>query len=210
MTIEDQQRALQNIKNGYEKLQQSYRDAKDEHDFEVRQGMLRGEGGTNEGFDDAKELEGQLYKLGMVLDDLDHTVEGNSRRRPSKRVPFQGTPVKADHSIDVQAMQTSGRSKSADDGEGASLGGVGGGAGIDGRLQELEESYESLMERYERLKRMSKTPSRDAELSRLLKVSGEIVVVMIVVGVPQLLVAVVCSGIVGELSVQTLYCHVEP
>ena len=178
MTIEDQQRALQNIKNGYEKLQQSYRDAKDEHDFEVRQGMLRGEGGTTGGFDDAKELEGELYKLGMVLDDLDHTVEGNSRRRPSKRVPFQGTPVKADHSINVQAMQTSGRGKSADDGEGVSLGGVG---GIDGRLQELEESYESLMERYERLKRMSKTPSRDAELSRLLKVSGVVVVVMIVV-----------------------------
>ena len=179
LTIEDQQRALQNIKNGYEKLQQSYRDAKDEHDFEVRQGILRGDGGSAEGFDDRKELEGELYKLGMVLDDLDHTVEGNSRCRPSKRVPFQGTPVKADHSINVQAMQTGSRSREGDAGEGCggvSVGGsvegsVGGGASIDGRLQELEESYESLMERYERLKRMSKTPGRDAELSRLLKVS---------------------------------------
>ena len=158
LTIEDQQRALQNIKNGYERLRQNYRDSKDEHDFEVRQGILRREG---EGFDERKELEGELYKLGMVLDDLDHTVEGNSRMRPSMRVPFQGTPVKADHSINVHAMRTGGNQAIGD----------GGGAGVDGQLHEVEKGYGGLMERYEELKRMSATPERAAELDILLKVS---------------------------------------
>ena len=131
-----------------------------------------------EGFDVRKELEGELYKLGMVLDDLDHTVEGNRRMRPSKRVPFQGAPVKADHpfqgapvkadhSINVHAMRSSGgggggRHRTVSDG---------GGASVDGQLQEVGEGYGELMERYEQLKGMSATPERAAELDILLKVS---------------------------------------
>ena len=134
-----------------------------------------------EGFDVRKELEGELYKLGMVLDDLDHTVEGNRRMRPSKRVPFQGAPVKADHpfqgapvkadhSINVHAMRSSGgggRHQALGD-EGAM--GLRSGSSVEGQLQDVDEGYAGLMERYEELKRMSTTPERAAELDILLKV----------------------------------------
>ena len=135
-----------------------------------------------EGFDVRKELEGELYKLGMVLDDLDHTVEGNRRMRPSKRVPFQGTtpvkadhpfqgaPVKADHSINVHAMRSSGGGREREVRDVAGVMSLGGGASVDGRLQDVEEGYDGLMERYEQLKRMNATPERAAELDILLKV----------------------------------------
>ena len=66
-----------------------------------RQGKLDPE--VEQLFDDNKLVEGDLYKLGMKLDDLEHTVQNNVRVKSQPRKPFQGTPpMKADHSISVQ------------------------------------------------------------------------------------------------------------
>ena len=66
-----------------------------------RQGKLDPE--AEQFFDDNKAVEGDLYKLGMKLDEIEHTVQNNVKVKSQPRKPFQGTPMKADHSIGVGA-----------------------------------------------------------------------------------------------------------
>lgn len=91
LSLEDQDKALQNIKDGMEKLQQDYRDAKEENEFMRRQGLSSGEGLDME-FDENKDVEGELYKLNMKLDDLEHRVQGNLKQK-STRVPYKVSPL---------------------------------------------------------------------------------------------------------------------
>ena len=80
-------------------LQVEYREAKENHEFLRRQGKLDPE--AEQFFDDDKAVEGDLYKVGMKLDDLEHTVQNNVKVKTQPRKPFQGTPMKADHSLGI-------------------------------------------------------------------------------------------------------------
>ena len=44
-------------------------------------------------------IPGELYKLGMKMDDLEHHVQENVKVKSSTRIPF-----KADHTINVASM----------------------------------------------------------------------------------------------------------
>ncbi len=44
----------------------------------------------------------------MKLDDLDHTVQNNVKAKLAQRKPYQGTPLKADHSINIGSMSNAG------------------------------------------------------------------------------------------------------
>ena len=87
LSLDDQEKALRNIREGMERLQQDYRDAKEESEFMRRQGLLTGEAPEGE-FDENKDVEGELYKLNMKLDDLEHRVQGNLKKK-SSRVPYK-------------------------------------------------------------------------------------------------------------------------
>ncbi len=45
----------------------------------------------------------------MKLDDLDHTVQNNVKAKLQQRKPYQGTPLKADHSINIGNMSNAGK-----------------------------------------------------------------------------------------------------
>ena len=79
LTTEDQSKALENIKRNYESLQRDYRSAKEDHDFKRRQSS--GDTGSDVAFDDNQEIEGELYKLNMSLDHLEHAVQENLKQK---------------------------------------------------------------------------------------------------------------------------------
>ena len=91
----------------YHLLQVEYREAKENHELLRRQGKLDPE--AEQFFDDDKAVEGDLYKLGMKLDDLEQTVQNNVKVKSQPRKPFQGTPMKADHSIGVGGRGNTGK-----------------------------------------------------------------------------------------------------
>ena len=80
LTVDDQSKALDNIKSNYESLQRDYRTAKDEHDFKRRQSSGH-DTGSDVAFDDDREIEGELYKLNMSLDHLEHAVQENLKHK---------------------------------------------------------------------------------------------------------------------------------
>ena len=82
LNLDDQQKAMDNIKGNYDNLQKDYHVAKEEHEYMRRQGALNE--ATTEvmtaGFDEENEVAGELYKLNMKMDELDHTVQENSKK----------------------------------------------------------------------------------------------------------------------------------
>ena len=56
LSTDDQVQALQNIKDGYEELQQQYRDTKADHNLQVRRGVLPNQ---TPAFDVDKAVEGE-------------------------------------------------------------------------------------------------------------------------------------------------------
>ena len=87
--------ALANIKSGYEKIQADYRDACEKHSRQRRRSSIPGidegsMGAVPSGFDSSQELQGELYKLNMQLDDMEQRVGDNlTTMQSSARVPFQ-------------------------------------------------------------------------------------------------------------------------
>ena len=109
MTLEDQKVALANIKSGYERIQADYREACDRHSRHQRRNSIQGpEAGTLPAvpreFDSTQELQGELYKLNMQLDDMEQRVGENvASMQNSNRVPFQVGRITLDIiSIDMQ------------------------------------------------------------------------------------------------------------
>ena len=178
VSLEDQEKALHNIKGSMEHLQLSYRDAKSEHEYIRRQGVC-GETGRESVFDPNKEVEGELYRLGMRIDDVEESVQENVKRRAIGRVPFQN-PMKADHNIvakpglgrDVASELESLDPEALSPRRPPSVGSIVGASGdIDETLHKLNKDYNGLMDRYRRLKQLKKTPERDQEINGLLKVN---------------------------------------
>lgn len=176
LSLEDQEKTLQNVKQRYEELQQDYRDAKQDHEFRRRQGLLS-VGSTDAIFDESKEVEGDLHRLNMKLDDLDHRVQENTKVK-TYRKPFSGSPMKADHDLGLNSLTTGANNdpgqprRQLSPRRPPSVGSNAGSPGeIDEKLHRLDKEYNSLMDRYRMLKQLKRTPERDEEVSGLLGVS---------------------------------------
>ncbi len=81
-------------------FQGEYRQAKEKHELLRRQGKL--DPNVELVFDDDKTVEGELYRLGMKLDDLEHIVQNNVKISSQPRKPFQASLTKSpSHGVGV-------------------------------------------------------------------------------------------------------------
>ena len=175
VSLDEQEQGLHNVKESMEKLQQAYRDAKSEHEYRRRCGTT----GRDSVFDPGKEVEGELYKLSMAIDDVEHTVQENLKKKFT-RIPFQH-PVRGDHNILTKPVATSDGTNFWEQADcealsprrPPSVGSIVGVSGdIDKTLHQLHKDYNALMDRYRKLKQLKKTPETDQEINNLLRVSG--------------------------------------
>ncbi|RUS87544.1 hypothetical protein EGW08_004720, partial [Elysia chlorotica] len=86
LTLEQQEQLLDQIKGDHDKLRRTYLQAKDDYNVLRRSGVVDKD---SINFDENKELEGQLFRLGMRFDEVHETVETNLKDRPTQRQPFQ-------------------------------------------------------------------------------------------------------------------------
>ncbi|GFN90194.1 At-hook-containing transcription factor [Plakobranchus ocellatus] len=86
LTLEQQEQTLDLIKGDHDKLRRTYLQAKDDYNVLRRSGVVDKDAIN---FDQNKELEGQLFRLGMRFDEVHETVESNLKDRPAQRQPFQ-------------------------------------------------------------------------------------------------------------------------
>ncbi|XP_023932364.1 uncharacterized protein LOC106172953 isoform X2 [Lingula anatina] len=190
----EQELVYNKIRSEFDKLQQDYRAAKENHEQMRRQGTLAS-GGTNMDFDEDKEMEGELFKLGMKLEAIGERVEEDLDSRPSSRVPFQehshrhsshggghghhnkgqghdhhkqghghSPPRSRTSSTSVKQKKKPSKVESVTDTLDAPVEPV-----IGSKLQQLQEEYRALIDRYDRLKRLPRTPDRDREISQLIE-----------------------------------------
>ncbi|XP_074654583.1 uncharacterized protein LOC141908433 [Tubulanus polymorphus] len=175
LSVEEQERIWDKIKADYEKLQEDYKQAKDDTDLLKRLNMS---GPENE-FDDDKTLQGDLFRLGMKLDDLHEKVEDNIKLA-KRRTPFQdmGRPMSQLQrpSFSKSNMATSAYSqpqtpidKVMQDGDRIAVETTMDGADLDPQWRQLQRDYNALLDLYRRMKKMPKTPERDKDIDALTK-----------------------------------------
>ncbi|XP_071947804.1 uncharacterized protein [Antedon mediterranea] len=131
----EQDQILSKLRGDHERLEQDYMQAKEEH-----QARCRREGNlSNEKFDPDRELEGEVFQLGMKLDDINETVEENLRNQRPETPPTRRDFI-PEHSIEDE---------------------------IERRRQNMDQEYNSLMDRYDQLKKSTYFPNRDQEVEEL-------------------------------------------
>ncbi|XP_041481405.1 microtubule organization protein AKNA-like isoform X1 [Lytechinus variegatus] len=142
----DQQRGLEGLKSGQAKLEADYMQAKEEHSMKVRLGSARGQEAT---FDPEKLVEGQLFQLGMRLEDIQEKVQENLRNNPPELPATpQRKPSDADLAMrDPHGLVPSRRTSS----------------------HSPEEDYALLIHKYNELKQLPPHPERDKEIQKLVK-----------------------------------------
>ena len=150
--------------------------------------------GPGEEFDADKAMEGELFKLGMQLEEVHEKVDCNKRSQGTPRLPFQnfslpasarGTPVMhnmrsasgpdLNTSVDTMIQNVPKRTDQAD----VSIGYHGNpmatvartGTPLDGKVMQLQQEYGALMGEYERLKRLPASAERDGQVQQLVNVS---------------------------------------
>ncbi|XP_011666655.2 microtubule organization protein AKNA isoform X2 [Strongylocentrotus purpuratus] len=143
----DQQRGLEGLKSGQDKLEADYMQAKEEHNLKVRLGSATGQQAI---FDPEKSLEGQLFQLGMRLEDLQEIVQDNLRSNPPE---LPATPQRKAS----DATMATGDGSVVDLTRGQS------------NTQSPEEDYALLLSRYDALKQLPPHPERDREIQQLVK-----------------------------------------
>ena len=165
LSAEEQDQALQNIKQSYEALQTEYQDAR----LSGRRSSL-----AVAGLAEDQQVAGELYKVSMMLDGLENQVQDTLKQSSSQRKPFQAPPVKADHSVGGSAesgQQATSSSPGLSPHRPSSVGSSAGGpAGVDNELHRLNKEYDLLMDHYRRLRQAPRSPRRDQKIEDLLKV----------------------------------------
>ncbi|CAG5135153.1 unnamed protein product, partial [Candidula unifasciata] len=86
LSLENQELMFEHIKSDHDTLRRAYLQVKDEYNVLRRSGALVSE---LQSFDQNKELEGYLFRLGMRFDEINDTVENNLKERSKQRRPFQ-------------------------------------------------------------------------------------------------------------------------
>lgn len=178
LTVQEQENVFDKIRSDHEKLRRDYLQSKEDYNVLRRSTPA----GLDVAFDQEKELEGELFKLGMKFDEIHEKVEENMKEKSAKRQPFQqkrqDNEDSADSSIDVDPSTENMKKK------------IGVSAGndllepkrdseFDKKLKHLHEEYNALMDRYRRLKQMAKTPEREKEIDNLVRVCSWFIIQLI-------------------------------
>lgn len=168
LTVEEQENVFDKIRTDHEKLRRDYLQSKEDYNVLRRSTPA----GLDVAFDQEKELEGELFKLGMKFDEIHEKVEENLKEKSAKRQPFQqkhqDNGDSTDNSMDVDPS-TENMKKKIGVSAGNDLLEPKHDSDFDKRLKQLHEEYNGLMDRYRRLKQMAKTPEREKEIDNLVK-----------------------------------------
>lgn len=173
LTHEEQEKVFDKIRTDHEKLRRDYLQSKEDYNVLKRSNANM----TDVNFDQEKELEGELFRLGMKFDDIHEKVDENMKEKSSQRQPFQANQSSTgtggnvengdldDRAIDQMKRKMKGTKAGDDllqprDDEKLNQG-----------LARLHDEYNALMDRYRRLKQMAQTPERDQEIDNLVRVS---------------------------------------
>ena len=172
LTIEEQEGVFEKIRVEHEKLRREYLQSKEDYNV-LRRSTTSG---LDVAFDQEKELEGELFKLGMKFDEIHEKVENNVKEKASKRQPFQqkrrsSNDTNLDDSMDVDPSTENQKKKMHSVSAGNDLIEPKRDKEFDKKVKRLHEEYNALMDRYRRLKQMAKTPEREQEIDNLVRVS---------------------------------------
>ncbi|XP_076436272.1 uncharacterized protein LOC143275864 isoform X2 [Babylonia areolata] len=169
LTLEEQEKAFENIRTDHEKLRRSYLQAKEDYNVLRRSGA----GLPNADFDGDKELEGQLFRLGMRFDEVHEKVDTNLKQQAAHRQPFQTSHLTHNHGdaggvddVDQGGQLEGHHGSQSEDSE------------LEKRAEQLHEEYRALMDRYRRLKQMVPTPELNKETDNLVRKLNSICVEM--------------------------------
>lgn len=172
MTHEEQEKVFDQIRNDHEKLRKDYLQVKEDYNTRKR---TTATGDTN--FDEDKELEGELFRLGMKFDDIHQRVEENRKEKHSQRQPFQTNRRQSDSDALTSGMSDQ-EVRSVDHMK-RKIKGVKAGNDLihpkpnrkfEQKIEKLHVEYNALMDRYRRLRQMAQTPERDREIDNLVRV----------------------------------------
>lgn len=170
LTLQEQETVFDKIRSDHEKLRRDYLQSKEDYNVLKRSSAA----GADVNFDQEKELEGELFKLGMKFDEIHERVDENMKEKSSARQPFQASRTASQGAADENRHdpQTENMKKK--------LKGTKAGDDLleprtdlefDKKLKHLHEEYNALMDRYRRLKQMATSPERDKEIDNLVRVS---------------------------------------
>ena len=177
LTVQEQENVFEKIRTDHEKLRRDYLQSKEDYNVLKRSSAAIG---SEVNFDQEKELEGELFKLGMKFDEIHEKVEENMKEKSSKRQPFQD---KRKDSVSSTPSSTAAELDPSTENIKKKLHGVKAGddllqpkleTGFEDKLKRLHEEYNALMDRYRRLKQMAQTRERDREIDQLVKVNGRL------------------------------------
>ncbi|XP_060064275.1 uncharacterized protein LOC132544669 [Ylistrum balloti] len=171
LTHDEQEKVFEKIRTDHEKLRRDYLQSKE--DYNVLKRANANVGDVN--FDQEKELEGELFRLGMKFDEIHEKVDENRQKKSSERQPFQSNRTQANGDVSLDSSDVEGRAIDHTKKKITSAM-----AGDDlvkpHKEQEFQDSvnrlhveYNNLMDRYRRLKQMAQTPERDKEIDNLVK-----------------------------------------
>ncbi|KAK7496993.1 hypothetical protein BaRGS_00011729 [Batillaria attramentaria] len=166
LTLEEQEKAFENIRTDHEKLRRTYLQAKEDYNVLRRSGASL----PDADFDGNKELEGQLFRLGMKFDEVHEKVDSNLKEKTTRRQPFQTSRLMDDEEEEDRVEQENGQTSD----QYRELGGsdmvdAAGDPAFDKRAEHLHDEYMALMDRYRRLQQMGQTTDRDKETDNLVR-----------------------------------------
>lgn len=187
LTIDEQEKVYDKVRAAHETIRRDYLQVKE--DFQV---LRRSSGvGDDTTFDEDKELEGALFKVGMKFDDIQEKVDVNVREKSAQRQPYQShrdtplsqraTPLSLRTTpLSLSTTPQNDFSEQAIDQLKLRMEGVLAGNDVvhekkmevDEKLSRLHDEYNALMDRYRRLKQMTQSPERDEEIDQLVRVSS--------------------------------------
>ncbi|KAL4219291.1 hypothetical protein ACF0H5_021871 [Mactra antiquata] len=169
LNVEEQETVFDKIRTDHEKLRRDYLQSKEDYNVLRRSTPA----GLDVAFDQEKELEGELFKLGMKFDEIHEKVEENLKEKSAKRQPFQkpkqNTEASADDSMEIDPSTENMKKRIQGVNAGNDLLEPRRNSDLDKKLKHLHDEYNTLMDRYRRLKQMAKTPEREQEIDQLVK-----------------------------------------
>lgn len=165
LTHTEQEKVFDKIRTDHEKLRRDYLQTKE--DFNV---LKRSNANVDVNFDDEKELEGELFKLGMKFDDIHEQVDDNMKKKASERQPFQPNQTLDNDNDDLDPSVDQMKKKMINSMAGDDLIQPRENDTFEEKVKKLHDNYNALMDRYRRLKQMAQTPERDQEIDNLVKV----------------------------------------
>ncbi|BFZ05620.1 hypothetical protein BsWGS_08659 [Bradybaena similaris] len=176
LTLENQELMFEQIKSDHDTLRRAYLQVKDEYNVLRRSGALASE---LQNFDQNKELEGYLFRLGMRFDEVSDTMEDNLKERSKQRRPFQenqtgrhsdnrqGTDSKTDLTDVRRGSGAVTNQQTSTDGNETDVVDSPDNWRLENRVRQLREEYNANMDAYRKLKYSASTPEGVREIEHI-------------------------------------------